>query len=555
MMVPFDVEDWQKKAAERRGLLTYPREWVLPAIYLEDIGQNSTRSVIDVPAECGILTSHELEITETRATPLLTKLRSGEWKSEDVTLAFCKRAVIAHQLTNCLTSLFLEEALKRARELDRILQETGKPVGPFHGLPISLKEIFNVNGADTTFGFVSWVGNYKDEDGLTVKLLKERGAVPFVKTNIAQGCLIVEGLNNLFGTTKNPHNLSLTPAGSSSGEGALIAMRGSPLGVGTDGGGSIRLPAHSNGVYGFMPSTHRVSSGGIAEGKGGLTWVRGQIGPLSTDVDSLETWIKAMIGSKIADQDFCCSPLEWREPQLSESLTIGVIYQDNVVETTSSMIRPLKNTCERLRELGHKIVEIDIGNLHREITETVFRFYVADGQEGYQKSIAASGEPYISRCCGSECERPMTISEVHEMDRKARLFSKKYLEIFVENGLDAILTPSSPTPAAPHGMYSTNSLSAVYNLLGYAAGIIPIGKIDLVKDAPTKEYLRKEPFADLNVFPVFPYDKYDSYVRKELYAEIGKFKNAPTSIQVVGRKFTDEKVLRIMKVIDVAING
>lgn len=136
--------------------------------------------------------------------------------------------------TNCLSDTLFPEALSTARGLDKHLQETGKPIGPLHGLPISLKDNFNIVGKDSTLGFVSWVNSPATYNTILVDILQKAGAVLYVKTNVPTAMMIAESVNNTFGRTVNPRNRNLTPGGSSGGESALIAFGGSLLGVGTD---------------------------------------------------------------------------------------------------------------------------------------------------------------------------------------------------------------------------------------------------------------------------------------------------------------------------------
>ncbi|KIJ25609.1 hypothetical protein M422DRAFT_55911 [Sphaerobolus stellatus SS14] len=250
------VEKWQELIADKqkRRDESIPKEWVVyppPADRL---------NVLDFPEETGLLNEFELEVTASPVEVLLPKLASGEWSSVDVTKAFYKRAIIAHQAVNCLTEIFVDKALERAAYLDEELKKTGKPIGPLHGLPISLKDQLAIKGFETTMGYVSWIGNYAEKDATLVEILYEQGAVPFVRTNIPQTLMWPETFNNVFGRTSNPANRTLTCGGSSGGEGALIAMKGSPLGVGSDIGGSVRIPANFNGLSGSAEDYASVTS-------------------------------------------------------------------------------------------------------------------------------------------------------------------------------------------------------------------------------------------------------------------------------------------------------
>lgn len=138
-----------------------------------------------------------------------------------------------------------ERALTTAKQLDDHFAATGKVVGPLHGLPISLKDNFNVKGRDSTVGFASHVGDASKLDAALPKLLEAAGAVLYVKTNVPTAMMIAESVNHVFGRTLNPRNRKTTSGGSSGGESALLVMKGSPLGVGTDIG---KLPSTAGSI-------------------------------------------------------------------------------------------------------------------------------------------------------------------------------------------------------------------------------------------------------------------------------------------------------------------
>lgn len=142
-------------------------------------------NAIDIPRQCGLLTEHELSITETYdATSLLAELSKGSLKSEQVVTAFSKRAAVAQQICNCLTEIFFDDAIVRARELDAYLQNNGKPMGPLHGLPISVKDTFKVRGYDASVGVAGLCFKPAATNSALVDLLLSLGAVLYCKTNI-----------------------------------------------------------------------------------------------------------------------------------------------------------------------------------------------------------------------------------------------------------------------------------------------------------------------------------------------------------------------------------
>ena len=144
-----------------------------------------------------------------------------------------------------MTDFFLEEGLERARQLDEVLKTTGKTVGPLHGVPVSIKNLIDVKGHDTPSSFSSWVGKMvAKEDARLVAILRQAGAVFYCLTNLPQSCMHLE-THSYMGRTLNPYNTDLTSGGSSGGESALIAMKGSSFGVGSASPSISRLsPAY-----------------------------------------------------------------------------------------------------------------------------------------------------------------------------------------------------------------------------------------------------------------------------------------------------------------------
>jgi Asp-tRNA(Asn)/Glu-tRNA(Gln) amidotransferase A subunit family amidase len=142
-----------------------------------------------------------------------------------------------------LTEPLFSRALQRARDLDEHRQRTGTPVGPLHGLPVSVKDTFCVEGVDSSIGLSALAFKPASANAALVDLLQSLGAVVIAKTNIPQTLGTLDSCNHLFGRTLNPLNRQWTAGGSTGGEGVLVAMHGSMVGFGTDIGGSIRVPA------------------------------------------------------------------------------------------------------------------------------------------------------------------------------------------------------------------------------------------------------------------------------------------------------------------------
>jgi amidase len=206
--LPPGTNAYEKQRAVILARLTVkvPSDLILPPSLIA----NPPNDVSSIPTTCGLLTDREIEITENyNAVDLARSIASKDLSAVEVTRAFAKRAIIAHQLTCCLTQLFMDEALERAKELDKYLEQHGKPIGPFHGVPISIKEHIPV------------AGTYSSQGSLASTVFNENDSH------------MVESTSH-FGRTLNPFNIKLSAGGSTGGEAALVAMKGSVLGVGTD---------------------------------------------------------------------------------------------------------------------------------------------------------------------------------------------------------------------------------------------------------------------------------------------------------------------------------
>ncbi|KAJ9191165.1 hypothetical protein DTO164E3_8960 [Paecilomyces variotii] len=327
-------EKWEELVADKRARLekTIPAEWKIQTLPTED-------SVIDYPTKSGLLSAKELEITNSTATDLVAKLATGELKSYDVTLAFCKRAALAHQLLNCALEFFPDAALAQAKELDEYFEKNKKPIGPLHGLPISLKDQFRVKGFETSMGYVSWLGKYDTDESIMVTLLRKAGAVFYVKTSVPQTLMVCETVNNIIGRTVNPRNKNWSCGGSSGGEGANVGFRGGVIGVGTDIGGSIRVPSAFNFLYGLRPSHGRMPYAKMANSMEGQETVHSVCGPIAHSVPDLKLFVTSVLSEEPWKYDSKVIPLPWRQNEediiksklSSGGLTLGFFNCDGNV--------------------------------------------------------------------------------------------------------------------------------------------------------------------------------------------------------------------------------
>jgi len=220
-------------------------------------------------------------------------------------------------------------------------------------------------------GYVGWIGTFQGRKGdprsytfesEMVREMRELGAVLYVKTSVPHTLMAGETMNNIIGYTQNAGNRLLSSGGSSGGEGALIGCRGSPVGFGTDIGGSIRIPSAFNGLYGIKPSAGRIPYEGMANSMDGQNSVLSVVGPLATSVGGLRLVMKALLETKPWLHDPLVHEIPWRPEQaeLPKKLAFGVIMHDGVVGCHPPVRRAIDLLVEKLKKQGHDVcLDID----------------------------------------------------------------------------------------------------------------------------------------------------------------------------------------------------
>ena len=275
----------------------------------------------------------------------------------DILRTYGRVALRAHEKTNCLTEIMVPEAEGWVQNGSINFK------GPLAGVPVSLKDTMIVGGFDTTVGYSGFVGNKEAEDRAAVRLLKDAGAVPYVKTNLPITLLSFESTNDVWGRCTNPHNPRYAPGGSTGGEAALLAL-GGRIGVGSDVAGSVRVPAHFAGCYSIRCSTGRWPKMGICTSMPGQEGVPSVYSPMARTLNDLTYFTRAVIGMQPWKYDHSVHPLAWRseveeEYATKEKLRVGVMRTDGVVDPSPACLRALEKAEAALKEAGHEIVEID----------------------------------------------------------------------------------------------------------------------------------------------------------------------------------------------------
>jgi Asp-tRNA(Asn)/Glu-tRNA(Gln) amidotransferase A subunit family amidase len=241
------------------------------------------------------LTASDITILGTPISELVQKVQSGTWDPLEVLRSYGKKTLKAHEVTNCLTEVMIADAEDWARSINK--------TGPLAGVPVSLKDVAAVKGYDSSLSYSSWTGKPQEKESALVRLLRDAGAVPFVKTTAPITLLSFESQSAVFGVTRNPHVLTHTAGGSSGGEAALLAFGGSRVGIGTDVAGSVRVPAHFSGIYTIRSSTGRFPKTDILSCIPGQEGVPPVCSPMTRTLEDLETFWKAIVSMKPWEYD------------------------------------------------------------------------------------------------------------------------------------------------------------------------------------------------------------------------------------------------------------
>ncbi|KAL4892356.1 fatty-acid amide hydrolase [Aspergillus ambiguus] len=532
---------WQAKARIAQTTLdaSIPKQWLLPE---DKLPPADTKNVVDVARRSGLLSTRELTITEMTATALVAGMAAGLLSAEEVVVAFLKRAVVGHQLTNFATEFMADKAIARAQELDAYYKKTGKLVGPLHGVPISVKEHIEIGGLTCNAGYVTWANDVAKEDALLLQYLARAGAIFHVRTNQPQSLMHLCCSNNLTGTTLNPHNRTLTPGGSSGGEGASMALRAAPLGIGTDIGGSIRAPAAFCGAYGFRPTAKRNPCTGLKVPEPGHESILGVVGPLASgSIADLELFQRAVLDQAPWEVETSLVPVPWKRV-VPGTFTVGIMWDDGVVKPHPPVTRALQHAQSRLRAAGINVVDWTPYK-HAHGWDIVSALYFPDAAASQRALLAETGEPALPLtewAFGYARATALTPAEGWALNAQRDMYRDEYQAAMKRAGVDFILCPAYVGVAAVLGESHYWNYTAIWNILDQPAVTFPTGLVvDAAVDVLDASYVPR------NEVDAREWAKY----RPERY------EGAPIGLQLAGKHFADEETLAAAEVIEAVLHG
>ncbi|KAM3480286.1 hypothetical protein MY8738_005038 [Beauveria namnaoensis] len=523
-----------------------------------------------LPSYHGPLSVLDKDIVNKSIQALVKEVHQDPTKATQILKTYGKVALKAQEKTNCVTEILLDSAEKWVTDGSINLK------GPLAGIPVSLKDTVDVTGYDSTVGYSRSVG-MKSADGPTTRILKDAGAVPYVKTNVPITLLSFESANDVWGTSTNPHNKNYTPGGSTGGEGALLAL-GGRIGVGSDVAGSVRCPAHFSGIYSLKCSTGRWMKLGTRTSMPGQDGIPAVHSPMARTLNDLTYFTRSVIQMKPWEYDYSVHPIPWRsdvEEAYSEKkqLRVGVMRTDGVVDPSPACARALEMTVRALRVEGHEIIDNITPPEPYEALQIASQLLDADGVqtamsffrtgEGNDRGVAQMrfyfNLPRVFKYAHYLWVRyvrrdpvwagilrnwhPKTTYQYWQLIAEREAHKRRWFDFWEEKGFDFIVAPPNATPAAPHGgmrdACSSCGYTFLFNLLDYTAGVIPVTHVDKEKDQLPKGFN----VCSLNGVARGAYRHYNA----------DDMHGLPVGVQVIGRRLEEEKVLTLMKRVEDAL--
>ncbi|HYH85994.1 MAG TPA: amidase [Pyrinomonadaceae bacterium] len=421
------------------------------------------------------------EIIYASATQLARAIREREVSSDEVVSAYLARIEEVNPKLNALVQVTADAARERAREADAATAR-GESWGPLHGVPVTIKDAFETAGVVSVGGTKGRAGYVPQEDAAGVARLKNAGAVVLGKTNVPEISLAFESDNLVYGQTNNPYDLARTPGGSSGGEAAAIASGMSPLGLGSDAGGSIRLPAHFCGIAGIKPTSGRTPRTGHFLPPGGVLDSLWQTGPLARSVEDLALALPLLCGVDWRDPSVVPMPLGDPAAVELKNLRVAFHTDNGIVEPTPDIVAVVRNAARALADAGAQVEERR-PPIPENAYELLLGLFAADGGAGLRTALLMSGTDethalitrlleIISVGTLSTAELGGLVFQLDQVRGEMLSFMRDY---------DLIVCPPCARTAMPHGTTFDDdnqklfTYTMIYNLTGWPGAVVRAG--------------------------------------------------------------------------------
>jgi Asp-tRNA(Asn)/Glu-tRNA(Gln) amidotransferase A subunit family amidase len=425
------------------------------------------------------------ELVLLSATQQLGQLRKGLVSAAVLAEAHIDQIERLNPLVNAIVDFDAERVRAQARALDA----AKAPHGPLHGLPVTVKSSISAAGHLCEIGSTIHRGDMPEEDAPVVARLRAAGAVILGATNCPEFLMAYETDNLLHGRTSNPWDLARSPGGSSGGESAAIAACMSAAGLGSDSGGSVRLPAHFTGICSLKPTPGRVPGRGHLPPCVGPFSVLGAIGPMARTMEDVALLFDTLSGHDSIDP--ASAPVSLRKPSLTDlrEQTIGYFEDDGLVPVTHETRAAIQDSVRALRESGFRVESFRPHTLEL-LRKLWWKFFVRCGAMFYQPAIRGKEtqlSPIFREFLSiAAIDGPLDGTDLLDAWAELDLLRSKTLREM--ESYPVLLCPVASIPAFRHGERSWTVegrevayLDAVrhtqwFNVLAAPAAVIPVGQ-------------------------------------------------------------------------------
>jgi len=361
----------------------------------------------------------------------------------------------------------------------------GDPIGRLHGVPLTIKSCIDVAGWPCPGGAILRMGNIPKQNAPLVARLKAAGAILLGNTNTPEFLMAYETDNLTHGKTSNPWNLDYSAGGSSGGEAAAIAAGCSAGGVGSDGGGSIRVPAHFCGICGLKPTPGRIpATGHFPSGAGAFSWI-GVVGPMARTVADVRILFEVMAGPDAGDALSAPVPLRKYSDKELRGVRVGILESDALGAATPETRAAVERAGKFLAEHGFIVDPFRLEGLDRALElwwfffGRVIGYLIQQSVQGQEEKISPMLREYLSYANSGEA---ISLDQFMKACAERDILRSKILHQMRDTPI--LLSPVSSNPAFRHGegnyrpgtgYRDTMRFSQWLNLTGFPGAAVPVG--------------------------------------------------------------------------------
>jgi amidase len=402
---------------------------------------------------------------------LAAKIRKNELTSEAAVRAFLAQIDAVNPQLNAVVQIQHDAAMAKAREADGVPHEKR---GALHGVPITIKDSLDTAEIISTGGTKGRANYVPPRDATAVARLRAAGAIILGKTNTPDLTMAFETNNLVYGRTNNPFDVARTPGGSSGGAAAIVAAHGSPLDIGSDTGGSIRVPSHFCGIAGIKPTAGRVSRAGHIIDFAGPCESLTHIGPLAKTVDDLALALHIIAGPDHVDPHVVAAPLGDHTKVPVKNLRVAYFIDLGSLKPTAETANCVEHALKTLEKAGCKHTAIEIPG-----ADDIYNVYTGliwgDGGAGMTRILARWGtteSPLFDRIKAATVLSSADYSAQYE---KFDNWRSSLLSLFTD--FDVIICPVNGGPAPLHGTFSrpAAAYTQLFDLTGWPSTVIRAG--------------------------------------------------------------------------------